>query len=256
MQPIAPSKPAIQGMPATGAPGLTRARTCRGYDLKPQLLSAPYSPYARMVRVVAHELDLHSTIDIVPGDTWNVPARVKDANPLGKVPTLVVGGSLIVFDSRAICDYLCGLAIGQTLLPAQGGERAAVLTMQSLGTGLMDTMIERFLERWRPVDQQMPEVAERLRASAWRCYDYLERASPSFEERVDLGTIAVAVALSYVSFRFPKDDWTAGRPQLSAWYGRFSHRDSMLQTVLQDLVQPEPRPDALTNSPMDDRRDK
>jgi glutathione S-transferase len=42
-----------------------------------------------------------------------------------------------------------------------------------------------------------------------------------------IGAISVAVALGYLDWRLPAEDWHAGRPALSAWYATFAARPSM-----------------------------
>lgn len=56
------------------------------------------------------------------------------------------------------------------------------------------------------------------------------RDADALAGRVDLGTIALAVALSYLHLRGAVGEWREGRPRLSEWQAGFSARPSMLAT--------------------------
>jgi glutathione S-transferase len=56
-----------------------------------QLLYSTTSPYARKLRVVMAELGLESQVELVPVVVMEDPALLSNANPLIKVPTLIIG---------------------------------------------------------------------------------------------------------------------------------------------------------------------
>lgn len=65
-------------------------------------------------------------------------------------------------------------------------------------------------------------------------YDFLEREAEidpraAEAEHVDLGQIALATALDWLTFR-QLPDFEDGRPRLSAWYRTFLQRPSMQLT--------------------------
>jgi len=64
--------------------------------------------------------------------------------------------------------------------------------------------------------------------------DALEQETESLAP-LTIGSIAVAVALAHLDFRFADDAWRNGRPKLAAWYAAFARRSSMQQTVPQDV---------------------
>jgi hypothetical protein len=69
-----------------------------------KLIGSLTSPYVRKVRVVMAEKKLD--FQFVLEDVWGSDAILKPANPLGKVPCLVMEGGEAVFDSRVIVEYL------------------------------------------------------------------------------------------------------------------------------------------------------
>jgi glutathione S-transferase len=53
-------------------------------------------------------------------------------------------------------------------------------------------------------------------------------------ERIDLGQIAVATALTYADFRFQDLAWREGRPRLAAWFDAITRRPSFVETAFVD----------------------
>jgi glutathione S-transferase len=67
-----------------------------------RLIGAITSPYVRKVRVVLAEKKLD--YQFVQENVWADDTAIASANPLGKVPCLVMDGQDAVFDSRVIVD--------------------------------------------------------------------------------------------------------------------------------------------------------
>ncbi|WP_346948471.1 glutathione S-transferase family protein [Dyella sp.] len=197
-----------------------------------KLLYQTHSPYARKVLVAAHETGLAGQLDVIHHETS--PTRRNEAvyavNPLGKVPVLLLDDGEVLFDSGVICEYLDGLHGGPKLIPMHTAARYGVLRMQALAQGIADAGIAA---RWdierRPEALRWPVLVDAYRGKIAATCDYLEREID--EGAVDLGTIALATALSWIEFR-EVYDFRAGRPRLAAWYERFSSRPSMQATAL------------------------
>ena len=58
------------------------------------------SPYARKVRVVAHEKRLAARIQWCETDPWGDPLDLHDATPIGKVPALVTDDGVLGHELR------------------------------------------------------------------------------------------------------------------------------------------------------------
>lgn len=184
------------------------------------------SPYSRKVRVVAHELGL--ALDLEPTNAMAWDNGFGQVNPINRVPTLVLDDGRSLFDSRVICEYL-DVQHGSRLLPASGEARWAVLRAQALGDGLMDAAVPRRHETLRPDEQQSPERLRLYRRSIDQTLDYLE-ADLRPLQGIDLGSIAIGCALSYLQFRFPDDGLPQSHPKIHAWLQDFSQRESMTGT--------------------------
>ena len=151
-------------------------------------------------------------------------------NPLGKIPALVLDDGSVLFDSPVICEYLNHVGGGKFFpgmsIWKQNNGRWKALGLQALGDGIADAAVARWWKPARPrpnqahIDRHMPAVEAGL--------DALERSK--LAEPPTIGEIAVGCALGYIDFRMPELDWRASRPNLAAWYAKFSQFQSMLAT--------------------------
>lgn len=187
------------------------------------------SPYARKVRIVAHELNLD--IGLIATDTWNLPPELFAENPLGKVPSLRIDEAWTLYDSPVICEYLITAAEGWWLLPQAGMSRFDVLKQQALGDGLMDAAVEIFAERnFRPQEKRSVDWIERQIAKIATALDHFERSMSPAQGGLSLGTIALSCALAYLDFRMPEFTWRPGRPATQDFYERHAARLSFRMT--------------------------
>ena len=177
-----------------------------------KLIGAITSPYVRKVRVVMAEKKLD--YQFVQEDVWSADTTITAANPLGKVPCLIMEGAEAVFDSRVIVEYLDTLSPVGKLIPPSGRERAEVKTWEALADGLMDAAILARLEAtWsgRPdeqrcqawIDRQLGKVDSALQAMSRGLGDKPFCSGIHFS----LSDVAVGCALGYLQFRFPQIEW-------------------------------------------------
>lgn len=187
-----------------------------------QLFYSPMSPFARKVRVVAHEAGLADRVAIVEAKPFE-DESLRAVNPLSKVPCMLTDDGKALHDSRVICEYLDEMA-GAGLIPASGQARWHALTIQSLADGMGDAAVRTAQERRRAEGDQHADVVERQLKAINAALDLFEKEDLS---GWGIGEIAVAAHLGYLDFRKVLD-WRAGRPRLSDWYERVSKRDSMV----------------------------
>jgi glutathione S-transferase len=200
-----------------------------------KLLGALSSPYVRKVRIVMAEKKLD--YQLVLEDVWNSDA-IQKANPLGKVPCLVMEGSEAVFDSRVIVEYLDTLSPVQRLIPASGRERAEVRTWEALADGTIDACLEARLEQtWSGrgdaqrsqtwIARQMGKVDAAIIAMSRGLGDKPFAAGIHFS----LADIAVGCALGYLDFRFAQIDWRTPHPNLARLAEKLAQRQSFIDTL-------------------------
>ena len=119
------------------------------------LRSSPASPFGRKIKIVLNVLGLIDHVKVVPTDTLDPLDSIRQQNPLGKVPTLLLDDGTILYDSRVIVEYLDDLAGGGRILPGRGAERYRALTVQALADGIMDAAILQIYEiRFRSEDRR------------------------------------------------------------------------------------------------------
>lgn len=200
-----------------------------------KLIGALTSPYVRKVRIVMAEKKLD--YQLVLEDVWAADTTIAQANPLGKVPCLVMDGAEAIFDSRVIVEYLDTLSPVGKLIPATGRERTEVKTWEALADGLMDAAILARLEatwahREPPqrsvawIERQMAKVQGALKAMAHGLGD-----KPFCHGiHLSLADVAVGCALGYLDFRFPELGWRAEHPNLAKLADKLAQRQSFIDT--------------------------
>jgi len=189
-----------------------------------KLLHSALSPFARKVRAAAALLGLADRIELVAVDTGQSPEALTQANPLCKIPALLLEDGRAIFDSPVICEYLATLGEPGRLIPEAGPARIEVLQLQATGDGICDAAV---LRRTLGVNGIAPDnnLVLRQKAAMARMLDRLEETVPPLLP--DLGTIAVACALAYLDTRFADEPWREARPQLAAWYDAISREDCL-----------------------------
>lgn len=189
------------------------------------------SPYARKVRVVAHELGVHGKLSMLEVDPRDSNTGLWEINPLGKIPALVTNDETVIYDSPVICEYLNEVEGGGGLLPKETEKGWKVRTLVALGDGVMDAGMAVRMENMRPETERSATWKEKQLATAQRGMDAMERLLPEYENRVNLGSICVACTIAWLLHRHGEQNWLSDRSSLAAWFERFSRRESMLQTI-------------------------
>jgi glutathione S-transferase len=204
-----------------------------------RLLGTLRSPYVRKVRVVAAEVGLldQITLEVVAVHLAETTPALMAVNPLNKLPTLIDDDGTVVIDSLVICDYLADKAGRADLLPRDMPARLDVLTTHALGDGLLDLCILRLVERAKPPERAWPEVMAATAAKIGATLDHLNTAHGHLAQQgCTVGTVAVAVALGYLDFRFADLDWRSGRRDLADWYAAFSERPALRDNPFVDTT--------------------
>ncbi|PHM20218.1 MAG: glutathione S-transferase [Curvibacter sp. PD_MW3] len=200
-----------------------------------KLIGSNTSPYARKVRIVMAEKKLD--YNFVLEDVWSDQTTIKDSNPLGKIPCLIMEGGEALFDSRVIVEYLDTLSPVGKLIPPVGRERAEVKTWEALADGVMDAAL---LARMEAVWSKRTEAQ---RSQAWidrqlgKIDASLEAMSKGLGDKpfctgihLSLADIAVGCALGYLDFRFPQIGWRNDHPSLVRLLEKLEQRPSFAET--------------------------
>lgn len=193
-----------------------------------KLIGGTGSPYVRKVRVALAELGMTDKVELVPsgGQPGTLNQEISGANPVGKIPTLIMENGEPLFDSRMILRYLNGLA-GGDLYPA---DDWAMVRRESTAEGMLDAaLLLRFETFARPEDLRWDGWIEGQWQKVDQCLADLNKDVAELG-RVDAASITTGCALGYLDFRFFDRHWREGRDGLAKWYEEFRKRPSMEST--------------------------
>jgi glutathione S-transferase len=110
------------------------------------LIGVNRSPYTRRVAITLRAYGVPFEQRDLSG--FGNRAEVRTANPLGRIPALVLDDGEVLVDSSAIIDHL-DEAYGRdhALTPASGADRRAVLKVAALMMGACDKSLQAAYER-------------------------------------------------------------------------------------------------------------
>ncbi len=149
-----------------------------------------------------------------------------EANPLGKVPVLIMDNGESLFDSPVICEHLDALSN-----PWLKDNIWRQKRLHALGDGMIDAVLTFRMERIRPPELWWDFVAMRQENAIGRVVFYLESIVDELGTSWDFGNLAIACGLGYMDFRAPDVCWRTHAPKLAKWFEAFEARDSYKHTA-------------------------
>lgn len=188
------------------------------------------SPYTRKVLLVARHLGLIDEIEIVAENPLEASAGFLEANPLSKIPALVVDGEPALFDSRVIVEYL----FDRAGMNDAGRAKTEILKRQALADGITDAALAIVMETRRPESERSSYWLDRWHLAIDRSLAHLEDGAVNALEQWHLDAMATAAALDYLCFRLPEISWQEKYPQTSSWFDNVRTKDDMVATDPRD----------------------
>jgi glutathione S-transferase len=186
------------------------------------LRSSPPSPFGRKVKLAVGILGLENEVTIEKADPTDASDSLRQQNPIGKIPALIIEDGTVVYDSPVILEYLDVRAGGGKIIPKDPQARLAALTLQAMCDGILDAGILLVYEgRWRPAEMHVQKWIEHQRGKVERALAVLEAALPKLDAIPNVGAITLACALGYGDLRF-EGKWRAGHPKLVKWLDEFA----------------------------------
>lgn len=201
-----------------------------------KLVYAQASPFVRKVMVVVEEAGQRDSVELVDG--FGSPVAPSEnalaANPLGKIPCLILDDGTSMYDSRVITRYLND-KFGLSLYPS-GRASWPHLTLEAHADAILDAGVLCVYEaRCRDKAIHSTEWLEAQRGKINRALDAIETQwMPYLSGDLTIAHIGVGCAVEYLDFRAEMggfSDWREARPQLHEWATLFSNRSSMKATV-------------------------
>ncbi|MBT2773411.1 glutathione S-transferase N-terminal domain-containing protein [Halomonas sp. ISL-60] len=190
------------------------------------------SPYARLARIVLLEKGLAESVTLKWCDPWADDADLLKANPAGRIPALITEEGTTLSESLLIAVYLDGVSPNKLVIPQD--RLAEVLHLAGLGQNLMDAAFNTVIARkhyGNEIDES--ELGQRRSRAIQRLLKQLdgELGEKQQVSTINLGEIAIAVALDYLAFRLPEVNWKKDYPQLQVWHAGVTARESFQQTA-------------------------
>jgi len=210
-----------------------------------RMLYHPFSPFARKVMVLAHELGLSQHIELekvvicpVPFPGWSDNNEdVSAYNPMAKIPCLISDDVPYgIYDSDVICEYLENLV---SVIHRKDARYWQLHTLHACADGIMDASVlityevrirkarGLFFDEW--MEGQKKKIIrglDRLESAAKSGVLLGPSASPASADEV---TVAVAVAMASRA-EYLGIERGNGRPNLEGWLAKWEQRKSFLDT--------------------------
>lgn len=111
--------------------------------------------------------------------------KIRQYNPLGRVPILVLDSGESLIESAAILDYLDDLVGPQrALLPCSGESRRDALRLMAIAIGAAEKGVSQIYERaFRPEEKRHQPWVDRCRTQMLGAVAELERAAAARRDR-------------------------------------------------------------------------
>ena len=163
---------------------------------------------------------------------WSVGAdfeRIRQYNPLVRVPTLVLDDGEVLLESSALLDYLDELVGPQrALLPRVGRDRRTALKLMAIAVGAADKAREQVYERaFRPADKRHEPWLARCRTQMHGGLTELERHASErgagrwlIGEQLTQADITTVCAFTFLTEALALSSQAAPYPALRALAGR------------------------------------
>jgi len=200
------------------------------------------SPFVRRVavtlRILGHPYE-HDTRSV-----FRDFDSMRQTNPVGRIPSLVLDDGEVLIDSVAILDWLDELA-GPTraLIPRAGSERRRCLRLIALATGAIDKTVTSAYERIiRPEQWRWQEWIGRCRRQAENAIVALATEPWPATDVPDQAQITTACMYRYVQLADPDLLPCDRYPNLDALSQRCESRTEFQATCPPDLPYPQGLP--------------
>lgn len=138
-----------------------------------KLIGRTLSPFVRRVAVTLNVYGV--PFESLALSTVTDAAAIRQSNPLGRVPALILDDGEALVDSSAIIDHLDEQAGAAALTPRHGAERRLVMRAVMLGLGATEKSVAAYYEgQRRPEGLVWPEGLANLEAQAQAGFGALE----------------------------------------------------------------------------------
>ena len=200
-----------------------------------KLVYSPPSPFVRKVTTLIYHANLSDRIELINVKTTalSVAEEARAANPLGKIPVMILEDGKAIFDSRVITQYLDNFA-GSNLYPQD--KIYDILTLEALADGIMESAVSITYEsKLRPQNEQSPSWMEAQWSKVLHAIKALDDGQfQAMDSEMNMGQIAIACALGYLDFRHDARQWRSGHSNLASWNDKMMKLPALIKTIPTD----------------------
>ena len=175
------------------------------------LIGVNRSPYTRRVAITLTAYGVAYEQKCVSG--FGELEEVRAANPLGRIPALVLDGRETLVDSGAIIDHLDEVYGGdRPLTPASGVDRRAVLKVAAIMMGACDKALQAAYHRnHRPVEKRHQPWVDDCTAQAVSALAAIDAMADPAARHVLLGRLTQANITPFVAERLARFGFSIDR---------------------------------------------
>lgn len=192
------------------------------------------SPFTRKVlatALICGLFDKIEIIDLMASGSFQPTDAFKKANPLAKIPTLVLDNGEAVVDSPVICEYLDAKSVSGSIYPQDENAYFLQKKFEAIADGCMDAAVLRRYESLRPVAQQSAEFDHKQKEKMQLSFKYFESVvSKLGTDKFYIGEISIISMIGYADYRFATENWLAETPNLKKWYDQVRLKPLFVQT--------------------------
>ena len=200
-----------------------------------KLVYSPPSPFVRKITTLIHHANLNDRIELINVKTTalSVAEEARSANPLGKIPVMILEDGKAIFDSRVITRFLDELA-ESNLYPQE--KIYDILTLEALADGIMESAVSITYEsKLRPENEQSPTWMEAQWSKVLHAVKALDNGEfNAMDGKMNMGQIAVACSLGYLDFRHDARQWRSGYSNLASWTDKMMKLPALIKTIPTD----------------------
>ncbi|MEM6661579.1 MAG: glutathione S-transferase family protein [Pseudomonadota bacterium] len=206
---------------------------------KPLLVGWNRSPYARRCAITMHVYGIE--FDQAHVNAWDAFDEVRAANPISKVPALVIETGDVIIESAAILDYLdCRVGPDQSLTPPPGPLRDRCRRITAVAQALIDKGRElRYEVHLRPPETRYEPFVERWTGQLTDALGALDRmlGTPfAAGERLTQADITAGVLVTMYRINFPTLIEDGRYPALEALAARTHSMPAFQAAALEDMT--------------------
>ena len=199
------------------------------------LIGRYLSPFVRRVATTLELYELpfeHNPLQHTGDDA----PKLRQQNPVGRVPALVLDDERILVDSHTIIDYLDRhVGAEKSLTPTDGEARDRVLNICGIACGAVEKAIATVYEaRFRPKEMRHAPWVERCTEQAIGGFSHLENELTGDWFAGDAMTqadVTSAITMQFVSLAAPKIKEAMETPKLDALVERMMQNPNYAKTL-------------------------